>query len=130
MRALDTLDAVRALLHHAARAHGHVGIVRGLARRVEAAVVVPVEASYLVGTVARAGAGADAAVVDLLVESFGIVHGRINRAGHFARRLLAMHARHGLKKAARVFHLTAVVAIDAKPQHLTADRDLVSADDE
>src|SRR5205823_3594957 len=71
-RAFDALDAIGAFLHHAARAHSDVGVVRGVRRRTcWLAVVEPIEASHLIGAVARTGARTDAAVVDHLVEAFG-----------------------------------------------------------
>src|ERR1051325_2133808 len=97
MRILDALDAIGTFLHHAARAHRHLRVLRGAFGFGEAAVVVPVEAPHLVGTVARTRVRADAAAVDHLVEAFGRMHGGMHRAAHFARRLLAVHAGHRLE---------------------------------
>src|SRR5207248_8540006 len=119
MRRLDALRAIGALLHHAAGAHGDIGIVRGLARLVEATIVVPIEAAHLVRAVAGAGARADAAVVDHLIEPSRAVHGGVHRAAHLARRLLAVHAGYRLEIAARIFNIPGVVTIHAQPQHFT-----------
>ena len=104
------------------------GFLRGLLGFGEVAIVVPIEAAHLVGAVARAGARADAAVIDHLVEAFRRVHRRVHRAAHFARRLLAMHAGHRLEIAARIFGIACVVAVDPQPEHLAPARDLVLAD--
>src|SRR5207253_5157043 len=48
----------------------------------------------------------------------------------FARRVLAMHARHGLKERSLGFHFVAFeVSIDANPVHRASTRDLFLADD-
>src|SRR4051812_35941241 len=65
----DALQAVVALLHHAAAAHGHIGIVPRRQRLAVAAIGLragigePVEAADLVRTVGLAEPRADAAVV-------------------------------------------------------------------
>src|SRR6185295_1428660 len=130
MRRLDALRAIGAFFHDAARPHGHVGIVRGHALLVAWPIVVPVEPSHLVRAVAGTGTGADAAVIDLLVDAFRAVHGGVDRAPHLAGRFLAMHARDRLEIAARILDIAGVVAVDAQPQHLAADFDLLLADDQ
>src|SRR6266851_798378 len=68
-RLLDALHAVRALLHDPPAAHAHVGVPLQLeALRVPVLVEQEVEAPHLVRAVVRAVPGADAAVIDLLVQ--------------------------------------------------------------
>ncbi len=97
---------------------------RGLSR-----VLEPVEPPHLVRAVVLAVARADAAVVDLLVDAVGAVHGRQNRADRFARRVVAVLAHHRLEDRVRARLGAAVVAIDADPVHLPAAPDFVLADD-
>src|SRR6185312_15389842 len=122
------LHAVGALLHHAAGADGHLGIP-GLARpRVRGAVVEEIEASDLVRTVVGAEPRADAAVIDHDIDALRIMHCRVHRADHFARCVLALHARHRLKHELWALERTFVVPVDAQPVHLTIARDLYPAD--
>src|SRR6185503_7649357 len=118
--------AVRALLHHAAIAHGDVRVGAELAERIVRLEIEPVEPADLVRAVVRAEPRADAAVVGHLVQTLEAVRGRRDRAHVFARRLLAVLARHRLDdgRAGRVD-----VAIDADPVHVAAAADLVLADD-
>src|SRR5262249_22959843 len=129
----DALHAVGTLLHDAARAHGHVGVVQQFqARRGEVGVLEEVEPPHLVGAVVGAVAGADAAVVDHVVEAVVAVGGRRDRADQLARGVLAMHARHRLEVARDGFGLegvAGVVVVDAQPVHLAAAGDLALADD-
>ena len=108
-RGADPLDAIGAFLHDAARAHADVGIVRGLDEWVAeiaiflaVGVAEEVEAAHFVGAVQLAKARADAAIVDLDVESLMVVHGGFDRANRLAGRGLAMHAGHGLKDGSRI----------------------------
>ena len=111
LRRVDPLHAVGALLHHAAAAHGDVGVAPQLqARRVPVLIEQEVEAADLVGTVVRAVARADAAVVDHVVQPFVAVHRRADRADDLARRVLALHARHRLEVGLRILGRPAVVA--------------------
>src|SRR4029453_12549220 len=125
----QALHAVGALLHHAARAHGHVRVVGELedTRRVFR-VVEEVEAPHLVRAVVRAVARADAAVVDHRVQAFRVVHGGRDRADLLARGVLALHAGHRLERGARVGGLAGEVGVDAQPRHLAAAPHLVLAD--
>ena len=94
---VDALHAVGALLHHAAAAHRHVRIAQQLqARRFVIGEQEEIEPPHLVGAVVGAVARAHAAVVDHVVQAFGAVHGGLHRADQFARRVLALHARHRL----------------------------------
>src|SRR5207253_7072204 len=122
-RARNALHAVGAFLHHAAHAHGDFGVELRLERLGARGVVEEVEAPHLVRAVLRAEARADAAVVDLDVEALAVMHGCIHWADVFARRVLAVHARHRLEE--RAFSL--VVAIDADPVHLPPGDHLVLA---
>src|SRR3546814_19305739 len=57
------------------------------------------------------------------------MHGGADRADHFARRLLAMHAGDGLEVRLRRFGRSLMVAIDTDPVHLAPALALVGADD-
>ena len=130
MRRLDTLRAIGALLHHAARAHGDIGILGRVQRRILGrAIVEEIEAPHLVGTEAGAGPRPDAPVIDHLIDAFGTVGSGMHRTPHLAGRLLAMHARHRLEEAARRLDVALVVARNPQPVHLAAGLDLLLADD-
>ena len=95
--ALDALHAVRALLHHPARPDGDVRVLHHLLHL--ALVLRPVEVvevADLVGAVVRAVPGADAPVVDHVVQPLVRVDGGVHRAHVLARRGLAVLAEHGL----------------------------------
>src|SRR5271166_3185291 len=125
----DALNAVGAFLHDAAHAHRDFRIALRLeALGILVAVLQEIEAAHLVGTVVRAKSRADAAVVDLQVESLGIVDRRFDRADDLAGRLLAMHAGYGLKMGARLLCLAFVVAIDADPMHFASAQYFLLAD--
>src|ERR1043165_1090429 len=136
LRVLDALDAVAALLHHAARAHADFRV----AHHLEVRRVPPVsghrreeeevEAPNLVRAVVRAVARADAAVVDHLVEALGAVHRGVDGADALARRVLAVHAGDGHEVDARgAFDRAAEVCVNPEPVHLARARDLLFADD-
>src|SRR6201999_3517378 len=95
----DALDAVGAFLHDATRPNRNVGVALRLQRfgidtRIEARrlVIAVVEAPNLVGAVGLAEAGADAAVIDLVVQPLVVVDRGLHRADRFARGMLALHA--------------------------------------
>src|SRR5262249_4021017 len=88
-----------------------------------------VEAPDLVRAVVRAVAGADAAVVDHVVEAVAAVHRRRHRADHLAGGVLALHARHRLEERPRVGGGAEAVTVDAQPVHLAAAAGLVRDDD-
>ncbi len=88
-----------------------------------------VEPADLVRAVVRAVPRADAAVVDHLVQPLGAVHRGVDRADDFARRVLAVHAGHGLVEGLRGVEAAPVVAVDADPLHGAAPLDLLLADD-
>src|SRR5262249_37056206 len=130
LRGVDALHAVGALLHHAARADRDVGIAHRLERGgVVVAVVIKVKAPHFVWAVVRTVPRAHAAVVGHVVEALGAVRGGLDGADRLARRLLALHARHGLVDDLRIRRLAAVVAIDAQPVHLALAVHLVLAHD-
>src|SRR3989442_587779 len=111
---VDALDTVGALLHYAAAAHGDFGIAQQLERgRLPVLEAQEIEAAHFVGTVVRAIACPDAAVIDHFVQAFGAVHGRADGTHLLAGRVLALHARHGLKVRLGIFDATFVVAVDA-----------------
>jgi hypothetical protein len=58
-----------------------------------------VEAAHLVGTVIRAVARSDAAVVDHVVQAFAAVDGRLHGTNQFAGSVLALHAGHRLEES-------------------------------
>src|SRR5438552_2199129 len=69
-RVANPLHAVAALLHDAARANGHVGVeLLARAFRSKVAVLEKVEAPHLVGTIVRAKTGADAALIDHVIQA-------------------------------------------------------------
>ena len=70
---------------------------------VKVGVLEEVEAAHFVRAVVRAVPRADAAVVDHVVQALGAVDGRPDRADQFARRVLAVHARHRLEVGSRGF---------------------------
>src|SRR5205807_10291019 len=130
LRGVDALHAVRALLHDAAAPYRHVRIAAALqafARPV--GEEVPVEAANLVRTVVRAVPRADAAVVHHVVQAFGAVVGRTDRAHHFAGGVFALHASERLKVRLRILDVALVVTVDTDPMHLAAAAHLIFADD-
>ena len=130
-RVVDPLDAVRALLHHPARAHGHVRVPLELqAGRVVVGILEEVEPADLVRAVVRAVASAHAAVIRHLVEALVAVRRRFHGADGFAGGLLAVHAEDGLEVGIRARRLVAlVIAIDPQPVHLARAEDLLPAHD-
>src|SRR5206468_70289 len=129
LRFLDPLHAVSALLHHATHAHGDVWILLHLDRvgrsffreRPEIftingkltgnflfpdrplGVIEIIEAANLEWAVVRAIARADATVVSHDIESVFAVHGGVDRADGFARRVFAMLAHHRLVDELGIF---------------------------
>ena len=72
-RRVDALHAESAFFHHAARTHRHIRVAHQLnRRRLLIRILQEVEAPHLVRAVVRAVLGADAAVVNLLVDAFGL----------------------------------------------------------
>src|SRR5262249_43058221 len=126
----DALDAVRALLHHAAPPHRDLGVGEHPHRgRAELrAVMEVVEPPDLVGAGVGAVAGADAAVVDHVVQPLGAVYGRADGADELAGGLLAVHAGDRLVVGLRVPLAPLEIAVHADPVHRVAARDLVLAD--
>src|SRR6185503_9722237 len=123
---LNPLHAVSALLHYAAAAHRDVRVAHHLqAGGVEILIQQKVKPPNFIRAVVRAIPSADATVVSHVVEAFGAVRGRRNRAHHFARRVLALLARNGLEIGLRVSLAAFVVCIHAKPVHLAAPGDLL-----
>ena len=115
--ALDPLHAVRALLHDAAHADRHLGILHHLDElrhplrtqrpHVEAVQLahVPVEeieAAHLVGAIVRAVAGADAPVVRHDVQALVVVDRGVHRAHRLAGGQLALHAGDRLHRDLRI----------------------------
>src|SRR5262249_5671886 len=126
---VDPLDAVGALLHHAATPDRHVRVVEELETLdVPAGVLEEVEAPDLVGAVVRAVPRPDAAVVDHLVEPLGVVDRRLDRAHDLARRVLAVHARDGHERRLGGRRIAREVRVDAEPVHLPPTEDLAPAD--
>ena len=129
--AADPLHAIGAFLHHPALADRDFGVLRALLRvgRGEAVIFEEVEPPHLVGAVLRAVAGADAAVVDLGVQSVMGVDGGVDRADDLAGGVLALHAGHRLEQRRRVLRRALVVAVDAEPVHLVAAAAFLGTDD-
>src|SRR5690348_5014154 len=127
----DALDAEGALLHPARAAHGDIGIEL-IIKRLRPFGLEPVEAAHLVRAIVFAVAGADAAVVDLAVESLVGVHRGEHRAYRFARCLVALLAQHRDQVHLRL-RLALVrlgkKSIDADPRHDAAVGGAFLADD-
>ena len=95
-RAADALNAIGALFHNAAPADGDIRVVhRPEARSVVIGVLIEIEAPHFVRAVVRAEAGANAAIIDLKVEAFVVVHGGFDGTDEFTGSVLTMHARDG-----------------------------------
>ena len=134
-RRADALDAVGAFLHHAARAHrdfrillGAIGLEAEIGVFLAVGVSEEVEATHLVGTVRLAETRADAAIVNLQVQPFAVMHRGGHRADRLAGRVLAMHAGHRLKPELRACLRAMVVDIDPQPMHVAAAGDLFRPD--
>src|SRR6185295_11816477 len=110
----DALHAERALLHHADFADRDVGIEMQMQRLVPR-WIEEVEEAHVVGTRVGAVARADAAVVDLGVQTIGRVMTRIGRAYRLARRVVAVLAHHRTELQPDVGELALPVALDANP---------------
>ena len=70
----------------------------------------------------------DAAIVDLQVQPFAVMHRGGHRADRLAGCVLAMHAGHRLKPELRVRLRAMVVDIDPQPMHVAAARDFFRPD--
>src|ERR1700710_1734271 len=104
--------------------------MHGLIWRIRrASIVEEIEPPHFVGTIARAGPGPDAAVIDHLVDALRTMRGGTPRASHFARRFFTVHAGHRLEEAAWRRGIAGVIARDPQPVHLAADFDLGLAND-
>src|SRR5215472_297047 len=129
LRRVDALHEVAALLHDAARSNGDVRIAHRLqALGLEIGVEQEVEAPHLVWAVVGAVAGAHATVVNHRIEAFGRMYRCADRTNLFARSVLTVLAGHRLEVRARRRQIAFVVRIDAQPLHVSADPDLLLAD--
>ncbi len=132
---VDALHTVGALLHHAAAAHADVGIAHHLVlRRIPILEEQEVKAPHFIRAIVRAIARAHTAVIGHVVQAFAAVNGGADRAHHFAGRVLALLARHGLEIrlgivaiAGRLIRIL-VVGVDTDPMHVAADGALFFAD--
>ena len=98
----DALHAIGAFLHDAPAAHRHLRVShQAKTLGGEIGVLEEIETAHFVGTVVRAIARADAAVVNHVVEAIVAVDRRRHRADQFARGVFAVHARHGLESTSR-----------------------------
>src|SRR5256885_6052452 len=116
-----TLFRSTLLAHRHVRIEQHVervGPALPLAPRLRE--VEPVEVADLVGTVVRAIAGTDAAVVHLAIEPVGRVVRRVHGTDRLARRVAALLAQHGIDHCtdAPPVRVRRVVALDPQPAHL------------
>src|SRR5262249_19275322 len=125
---LDALHTEGAFLHNPARTHGDIGIQHQVCQAVFARVVEPVEAACFVRTIVGAVPSADAAVVDLLVQTLVAVDGGESGADRLARRVFALLAHHRLVGDFDLIGRAGVVTVDADPVHLAAAADFVAAD--
>src|SRR5208337_3753648 len=143
---VDALDAVSALFHHAAAAHGDFGISQEFQLgRIPILEAQEIEAAHFVGAVVGAIARADAAVVDHVVQAFRAMGRCAHRADLLAGRVFALLARHGLEERLRIIERgivlggiagrfaagsrfgVRIVAVDADPVHFAAAHDLILA---
>src|SRR5581483_4799992 len=91
-RGVDALDAIGALFHYAARTHGDVRIFHQLLSWAQPVIVFEkIKAADFVGAIVRAVACADATIVHLQVQAFGVVNCRTDGTNQFAGRVLTMH---------------------------------------
>src|SRR6185437_2499504 len=129
VRVFHALDAIGAFFHHATPAHRDFRIALGF-QGVGGLVGVlqEIEAAHFVRTIVGAEARTHAAVVNLQVEAYAVVHGGTDRAHHFARRVFAHHARHRLRVTAWVVHAAVEITVDPDPVHLAATLHLILAD--
>ena len=87
-----------------------------------------VEATYLVGTIRLAETRADAAIINLQVQTFAVMNRRGYRADRLAGGVLAVHAGHRLKPELRIHFRTVVVNVDPQPMHVPAAGDFLRPD--
>src|SRR5581483_11500133 len=126
----DALHAEGALFHYAARAHGDLGVAHELELRCGPVLVAQeVKPPDLPWAVVGAIAGADAAVINHVVDPLAAVHSGVDGADQLAGSLFAVHAEHGLEVRPRIRGTAVVVLVDAQPLHLAAHDHLVFADD-
>src|SRR4029434_1587143 len=119
LRDIDALHTVGAFFHDATAPHRDVGVSHRLqARRVKIGILEKVEPAHFVRAIVGAIAGADAAVVNHVVQHLMAMIGRTHRADQFAGGVLAVHTRHGLMISLRIFRASFIIAIDAQPMHL------------
>src|SRR5580700_6155599 len=121
LRGVDALHAVGTFFHHAAAAHGDVGIAH--AEKAGRGVIgeqQEIEAADFVRAIVRAVARADAAVVNHFVQAFGAVHRGADGADHFAGRVLTVHAEHRLVIRFGIVYAAAEISVHADPVHRAA----------
>ena len=127
---VDALHAVGAFFHDAAAAHRDVGISQRLqAWGFKIGILEKIKPAHFVRAIVGAIAGADAAVVNHVVQPLVAVAGGPHGANQFAGRVLAMHARDGLMVGLRIIRASFIIAVDAQPMHLPAAGHFGLADD-
>jgi len=121
LRPADALDAEGALFHHPAGPNGDIRRKLVLERGGPGMLmVVKIKDTDCIGAVVPAVARAHTAVVDLAVQTVGIVVACINGADRLAWRVMAMLAEHGQEAHPHVGVLAHPEPLDAKPVHVTA----------
>jgi len=127
---VDPLDTISAFLHDAAAAHGDVGIAHELQDRGRFVIELEeVEAAIFVWTVVGTVAGANATVIDHIVEALVTVDRGGDRANDLAGSVLAAHTEDRLMECLRIIEIAPAVGVDAQPVHFPAARDLFFSDD-
>ena len=126
----DALHAIRALFHNAAAADADVRIAHHLVlRRVPVLEEQEIKPPDFIRTVVRAVARAHAAVVNHVIQAFGAMDRRSDRAHQFARRIFTVHTRNRLKVGFGIIAVALVIRIHPQPVHVTAETHLLFAND-
>src|SRR5882757_307300 len=93
----DALHAIGAFLHYPARPDRHLWVPAELsARRLSIRKLQEIESAHFVRAVVRTIASADAAIIDLLIQTLSAMNGGFNWTNQLAWSGLAMHARYRL----------------------------------
>src|SRR5579883_903608 len=124
----NPLDAIGALFHDAAATNGDLRVPRLGGAIHLVSVGVEIEATDLVRAIVGAKSRPDTAVVDHKVETLMIMDSGMYGTNHFARRVLAMHARHRFERSIRRIGGARIVSIDPQPMHHALFEDLILAD--
>src|SRR5690242_6537604 len=114
LRGANALHAKGTFFHDADAAHGDVGIELQVERLIPLRII-KIEEAHRVRAGVGAEACADAAIVDLGVETLGSVIAGVSGADGFAGRIVALLAKDWLESDARVGEFAFPIALDANP---------------